>query len=122
MNSKHDIIRLTGLSFQASHGVEEWERQGFRQFEVDLEIFTDLAEAGATDSVDSTVDYSWAAREVSEVIEGETVSLLETLAEQIAARILTHRKCESVRVVVRKFDPPFPLACRTAEIEIVRDA
>ena len=72
-----DVIRLVGLTFYGYHGVTPAEKETGRQFEVDCEIETDLAEAGHTDLLRDTIDYSQVYRMIRETVEGTAYSLLE---------------------------------------------
>ncbi|MDE2768139.1 MAG: dihydroneopterin aldolase [Chloroflexota bacterium] len=79
-----DTISLVGITLYGYHGVRPEERALGQRFVVDLELESDLRRAGETDTLDATVNYSEAYELVAEIIEGEPVNLLETLAERIA--------------------------------------
>jgi dihydroneopterin aldolase len=97
-----DRIELRGMSFQGRHGVRPAEREQAQEFNVDLEIQTDLSQAGHTDRLADTVDYTQARAVVREVIEGESMHLLESLAASIAHRVLALPRVEAVAVRVAK--------------------
>ncbi|HYM82665.1 MAG TPA: dihydroneopterin aldolase, partial [Candidatus Dormibacteraeota bacterium] len=97
-----DRILLTGMRFQARHGVHERERRVPQRFEVVVELRLDLGPAGRSDDLGRTVDYSAVYETVRSTVEGESFALIETLAETIAARVLVERRIEEVRVRVRK--------------------
>jgi dihydroneopterin aldolase len=97
-----DRIELLGMSFQGRHGVRPAEREQTQEFKVDLEIETDLSEAGATDRLADTIDYTRARAAAREVIEGDSVELLESLAAAIAQRVLGLPRVEAVTVRVAK--------------------
>ncbi len=117
-----DRISLTNMVFQGKHGVLDEERENAQPFEVDIEIQLDLAPAGRADDLTRTVDY----REVFEicrtVIEGPSRRLIESLAEEIAGRILALIEPGPVEVTVRVRKPAVPLPGRLdhAGVEIVR--
>lgn len=79
-----DTISLVGITLYGYHGVRPEERALGQRFVVDLELESDLRRAGETDTLDATVNYSEAYELVAEIVEGEPVNLLETLAERIA--------------------------------------
>src|SRR6267378_7659791 len=79
-----DRIELRGMSFLGRHGVRPVEREQPQEFEVDIEVETDLAEAGRTDLLADTVDYTQVRAAARAVIEGPPAKLLETLAGRIA--------------------------------------
>jgi dihydroneopterin aldolase len=97
-----DRIELRGMSFQGRHGVRPAERDQAQEFKVDIEVDANLAEAGQTDHLDDTVDYTQLRKAAREVIEGESKKLLESLASAIAQRIIAMPKVESVSVRVAK--------------------
>ena len=98
-----DRILLNGMIFYGHHGALPTERELGQRFVVDIGLECDLRPAGLSDDLAKTVDYSEVYRQVREIIEGEPVNLIETVAERIAASILErHRPVEAVRVRVTK--------------------
>ena len=53
-----DRIQLRGIRATGIHGVLPEERVRPQPFEVDLDLWVDLATAGASDRLDDTVDYA----------------------------------------------------------------
>ena len=51
-----DVIRLTGMTFYGYHGVSAAEKETGRVFEVDCELYLDLASAGHSNRLSDTVD------------------------------------------------------------------
>lgn len=100
-----DRVLLKGMIFYGHHGVLPAERELGQRFVVDIELDCDLRPAGLSDDLAKTVDYSEVHRKAREIVEGEPVNLIETVAERIAASILeSHRPVEAVRVRVTKPD------------------
>jgi dihydroneopterin aldolase len=97
-----DRIELRGMSFHGRHGVRPAEREQAQEFKVDVEIEADLYDAGRSDRLADTIDYTRARAAAREVIEGASVQLLESLAAAIAARILELPRVEAVAVRVAK--------------------
>ena len=97
-----DRIELQGMSFYGHHGVREAERDQTQEFRVDIEVEAKLEQAGQTDRLADTVDYTRLRQAAKDVIEGESVQLLESLAGAIAERILAMPLVESVSVRVAK--------------------
>jgi 7,8-dihydroneopterin aldolase/epimerase/oxygenase len=97
-----DRILLEGMSFQGRHGVRPKERERPQEFKVDIEVDCDLSEPGKTDRVEDTVDYRQLRAIAREVIEGEPQNLMETLAAQIAERVLQLAKVAGVSVTIAK--------------------
>jgi len=97
-----DRIELRGMSFHGRHGVRDAEREQPQEFKVDVTIDADLTEAGRTDKLVDTIDYTKVRAAAREVIEGESRKLLESLAGAIAERVLAMPRVEAVSVRVAK--------------------
>jgi dihydroneopterin aldolase len=97
-----DRIELRGMSFLGRHGVRPAEREQAQEFKVDIEVEADLAEAGRTDLLADTVDYTQVRAAARAVIEGPPAKLLETLAGRIAELVLQVPRVASVSVRVAK--------------------
>lgn len=90
------------MSFNGRHGVRPAERENAQEFKVDIELEADLSEAGRTDQLMDTIDYSPVHAIAKQTIEGESVKLLETLAARIAGRVLELPRIRAVSVRVAK--------------------
>lgn len=97
-----DRIQLKGMTFGGRHGVSDAERGRLQDFVVTVEVETDLAKPGRSDRIEDTLDYRLIRRVAREVIEGESVKLVETLAERIAGGVLELPLVEAVSVRVAK--------------------
>jgi dihydroneopterin aldolase len=97
-----DRIELKGMSFQGRHGVREAERAHPQEFKVDIEVECDLTEAGLTDKLVDTIDYTRIRAIAREVIEGESAQLIETLASRIADQVLDLPGVRAVSVRIAK--------------------
>jgi dihydroneopterin aldolase len=97
-----DRIQLEGMSFQGRHGARAAERERPQEFKVDLEVDCDLQKPGRTDQLEDTIDYTKLRAIAKDVIEGESVSLLETLAARIADRVLHMPQVMAISVRVAK--------------------
>jgi dihydroneopterin aldolase len=92
------VIRVRGIRAEGRHGASAGERDDPQPFEVDLEIEVEAA----GDDLDTTADYRDVAAAVRAVIEGEPVTLIETLAGRIASAMVGISGVRSCRVVVHK--------------------
>ena len=97
-----DRIELRGMSFHGRHGVRDEEREHAQEFKVDVEVETDVGQAGRSDKLADTVDYRLVRAAAREVIEGPSRQLLEALATEIADRALELPHVASVAVRVAK--------------------
>ncbi|MBT1163284.1 2-amino-4-hydroxy-6-hydroxymethyldihydropteridine diphosphokinase [Bifidobacterium felsineum] len=119
-----DIIRLTGVSANGTHGVLDFEHQRAQPFIVDATLYLDLFAAGRSDALGDTVDYGRVAKDIVAVIEGEHVDLIEKLAQRIAERILAIKPIAKVDVTVHKPHAPITVPFTDVAVSItrVRDA
>lgn len=102
-------IFLEKLEFLGRHGVYEEERVEGRRFEVDLEVELPDHKSAHTDELEHTVDYRELARLVLDVAGGESCSLIERLAGEMASRIIAEQpSIASVKVTVRKYATGVP--------------
>ena len=105
--SDTDEIFLEGMRFYAYHGVNPEERALGQRFTVDVILAVDLRRAGESDELSDTVSYSAVYKLVRGIVEGEPRQLIEAVAEEIAAEILTNfPPVQSVSVTVRKPEVP----------------
>lgn len=132
-----DRIRLVGLTARGHHGVYEHERREGQDFSVDVTLYLDTRRAALGDELAATVDYGSLAVAVADMIRGEPVNLLETLADRVARRCLEDPLVEAVDVAVHKPQAPVPetfgdvvvaihrrraeVAIRPEQLEIVPD-
>jgi dihydroneopterin aldolase len=82
----------------------------------------DLRQAGKTDEIAATVDYSMLCEAARAVLEGPRALLLERLAEQVAERALAvaGERAQGVLVTVRKLRPPLPFELAAAAVRVYR--
>ena len=100
-----DRILLTGLRHAGRHGVTEAERATPQEFRVDIECPVDARAAAASDDLAATVDYRRLDAAAAAVIGGPSRQLVETLANDLATRVLDDVGCRWVRVRVTKVRP-----------------
>lgn len=101
-----DELRLTGLTFTGYHGVFDHEKRDGQRFVIDLVIDLDTNQASASDELSRTLDYGDLAHRVAEVVTGEPVDLIETLAHRILQVIWDYPQPTSARVTVHKPEAP----------------
>ncbi|SCA83909.1 dihydroneopterin aldolase [Bacillus glycinifermentans] len=116
-----DKVYVEGMEFYGYHGVFDEENKLGQRFRVDLTVYLDLNEAGKTDRIDATINYAELYKLCKEVVEGEPVNLVETLAETIAGRVLKQfQTVQECTVKVTKPDPPIPGHYKSVAIEMTR--
>jgi FolB domain-containing protein len=101
-------------------GVLDHEQAGPQPLEVDLDLELDLSAAGASDDLADTVNYGDVCALVEAVVERSRFSLLEALAEAIAAEVLDGTAVDVLTVTIRKLRPPVPQQLQTSAVSIIR--
>lgn len=98
-----DRILISEMVFHGRHGTLPAEHELGQPFVVSVELRLDLRPAGTSDDLTKTVDYGEVHRTARDIVEGEPVQLIETLAERIAAAALDdHPLVKAVKVRVAK--------------------
>lgn len=101
-----DRIILQGMRFYGYHGVNPEEKAQGQAYLVDLEAEADLTRPGQSDVIEDTISYTHLYRVIRAIMEGESRNLLESLAQEIANRLLADFPLEAVMVTVKKPNPP----------------
>lgn len=110
-------IGIHGLRVRGRHGVLDFERRDGQEFVIDLEVQTGVP---AGDELSQTIHYGDLAHGVADIVAGEPVNLIETLAQRIANYALTYPQTESVLVRVHKPQAPVELIFDDITVTIVR--
>lgn len=119
--SRPDRIALTGLRVRGRHGVFDFERRDGQNFVVDVQLELDTSTAAASDELADTVHYGELAEALAEVLAGEPVNLLETLAARLADVCLADGRVEAATVTVHKPQAPIPLSFTDVAVSIRRE-
>ena len=114
-----DLIKIIGVKAKGFHGVLESERVRGQKFIVDVELRLNLSKLN--DDLNKTVNYAQVAMVINDQITGKPQKLIETLAENIAVKILKDfKKVKSVKVTVHKPKAPVALNLKDIQVEIER--
>lgn len=101
-----DRISLLGVRARGFHGVLADEKRDGQDFVVDVVLHLDLAPAGTSDDLTRTINYAEVGADVVRRIEGPSLDLIESLAEQVAADALARPAVRGVEVTVHKPSAP----------------
>ena len=115
-----DRIRIRGIQFFGHHGVTPAEREVGQRLVVDVELRLDLRRAGSRDRLEDTVNYAEVHDLVCEVGRGESVALLEALADRMAWAVLRRFGPREVTVAIRKPAPPIDGVMESVGVEVTR--
>lgn len=112
-----DEIRVEGIRGYGFHGVLDFERKDGQEFIVDVTY--ELPSTVSVDDISATINYAEVAQAAHDVIVGEPVDLIETLAERIALKVL-ELGAPRTRVTVHKPSAPIPVPFADVAITIER--
>lgn len=122
-----DCIELTQIRCYGYTGYLPAEQTLGQWFQVDLTLWLDLAQAGETDCIDDTLDYRHVIETVQSLVQTARFALLERLAAEIAATIITspsqtssHATVQQVKVRLTKLSAPIPDFGGQITVEITR--
>lgn len=109
------------MEFEGRHGVGEVERSEPQLIELDVELVLDLHQAGESDDLNETVNYSHVFERCRSIVEERSFHLLEGIAEAVASDLLTEfGRVQSVVVRVRKPGVPIDGVLNYAGVEVER--
>ncbi len=116
-----DTISLRGVRAFGRHGVLDAERREGQDFVVDVALELDASVAGTSDDVADTVNYADVAADIVAIIEGEPRNLIESVAADIANRILArYGLVEQITVTLHKPQAPVGVPFTDVSIALVR--
>jgi dihydroneopterin aldolase len=101
-----DTIRISRLELSAQIGVPDEERATPQRLTVDLALEPARRFSDLDDDIARTVDYFAVCRAVQTLAAERPRKLIETLAEEIAALVLTRFAVAAVEVELRKYILP----------------
>ncbi len=118
--ASEDTVSLLGLRAFGHHGVFEAERRDGQEFVVDAILSVNAGAAAAADDLSMTADYGVLAGRLAAIVSGEPVSLIETLAERLAAACLEDPAVTRARITVHKPGAPMAVPVRDVTVTISR--
>ncbi|NBR85432.1 MAG: dihydroneopterin aldolase [Proteobacteria bacterium] len=101
-----DTITLTELEVYYCVGVPDAERAQPQRLLLTVEMQHDFTRAAASDDLRETIDYYAVSRRLLNFGDGRSWKLIEKLAADIAAMVLTDFGAAAVSVEVKKFIIP----------------
>lgn len=99
-----DKVYLKNYVVIAKHGYYKEEHAKAQRFIVSVVAACDIRSAGITDDLKETLNYEQIRKAVHDILMKSPHSLVESLAEEIAAAILGHAKVSTVEVDIAKPD------------------
>jgi len=101
------VVAVEGYCVEGAHGVFDWEREGAQTFVVS--VWATLSSDASDDELSTSIDYGTLQKAVYSVIaEGDSVKMMETLCEKIAARLRGEANLSALRIRIEKPNAPMP--------------
>ncbi|MFP8965609.1 dihydroneopterin aldolase [Pokkaliibacter sp. CJK22405] len=114
-----DKVFIQGLAIETLIGVFDWEREIRQRLVLDLDMWTDFAQAIAADDILKTPSYKDVADQVTALVKSTSYALVESVAEDVAALVLAEFNVQKVRVRVNK--PGAVIEAAVVGVEVERE-
>jgi 7,8-dihydroneopterin aldolase/epimerase/oxygenase len=99
-------ITIVDLEVYYCVGVTDEERAKPQRLLLTVDMSLDFSSASVSDRIERTINYQTIAEELLKFGEGRSWKLLEKLVANIAERVLSEYKPQSVMVEAKKFSIP----------------
>lgn len=97
-----DIVYIRDLRIDARIGIYDWEKAIQQQVRIDLEMAWDNRVPAASDKIEDALNYKETAQKVIALVQSQHFDLVERLAEDIAAMLMTEMKVPWLRMTLGK--------------------
>jgi len=114
-------INIKNLEVFAKHGLFPEEKTLGQTFLISAALYVDLRSAGKTDDLAKTIDYGEICSSVKAFVEGCTFSLIETVAERLAEKLLIENPAlQKIWLELKKPSVPIAMHLETVSVEMER--
>jgi dihydroneopterin aldolase len=118
---RRDRVRIEALEIDAPIGVYAHERGILQKLSIDVSIDCDLKPAGETDALEHAIDYDRIAALTTAIATEKHHALIETVAHEVASRILRELGERAYAVHVRVAKPSAIPGAKCAAVEVWRE-
>ncbi len=116
-----DSIRIENLEIFAYHGVRREENSLGQKFLICAELYLNTREAGISDDLSKTLDYSKVCYFIKKKLEEKNYRLIEAVAEHLAEDLLLeYDMVKRVELTVKKPWAPILLPLETVSVSVAR--
>ncbi len=98
----HDQIHLSALQLRCHIGVPDEERAAAQLLHADVVIHSRVAFEAMQDDIAQTIDYAAVATRLEQIAAEKPRRLIETLAADLAACVLSEFHAPAVEITLRK--------------------
>lgn len=116
-----DRVTVEGIRVTGHHGVLDSERETGQLFTADVVAHVSTRAAAMRDDLSKTVNYSDIADRAADVLAGDPVQLIETVAEHVALAVLEMDGVLCVDVRIHKPQAPLHVDFKDVSVTIRRD-
>ncbi|MBV1790216.1 dihydroneopterin aldolase [Marinobacterium sp. D7] len=113
-----DRVYIRGLEVETIIGIYDWERVTPQLLVIDLEMAWDISEAARSEDIEAALNYKSVSDRVIEHVQANHCLLIETLAEQLAALVMSEFSVPWLCLELNK--PGAVPAARTVGVRIER--
>ena len=117
---KHTMINVEKIPCYCSIGIAPEEKKMGQELIIDVRLEIDSTKASQTDTVGDTVSYVDVYQIIQKTGKSKSFSLIEALAEEIAASVLKLALVNSVKVKVHKPHIPYKDFQGNVSVEVER--
>jgi 7,8-dihydroneopterin aldolase/epimerase/oxygenase len=100
-----DTIFISELKLDASIGIYAWEHEVRQTIQLDIELAVDASRCARSGRIADTVDYAKVVARIGDTLSARHFTLIEKLAEELAAMILREFNTPWVRISIAKLAP-----------------
>ncbi len=114
-----ETIKISRLHVNCCHGVRDFEKVQTQPFYITAVLSADLWQAGVSDDLDDTVNYSAVCRLIEQIATQNCYNLIERLAREIAFAILENfSTVQKIAVTVEKPKAPVKQQVETLSVSM----
>ena len=97
-----DKLDISGLRTMTHVGIHAWEQRILQRLLIDISIITDFTQCN--NELGNTIDYDQLCQKVTNFVESNRFTLIETVAEQVAQLIKQEFNVTQLTVSISKPD------------------
>jgi 7,8-dihydroneopterin aldolase/epimerase/oxygenase len=98
-----DEIHIEQLEVSSIIGVSEHERKSPQRLTINISFWPRRQTQDMADKIGDTINYALVAEETQRFVHDQSVNLIETLADRLAAHLLKNFPIQKITVEIRKF-------------------